>query len=430
MGNKKRKKRKKNRGRSARQIFLVTLGLTLACGLFVLAVMKISEMGEKGQEDFRLAEIEKEEIDAAELERFREGAAGEAAELSLGEEAADDGFDENGYFRDENGRILIEKRETEKEEVTLLFAGDILFDDSYTVMITLRQRANGIYDCFSPETLEEMAAADIYMLNNECTYPDRGTPTEGKQYTFRAKPENVKLLDDIGVDIVSLANNHAYDYGEISLLDSLATLEEDDMPYVGAGRNLEDASETVYFQVNGQKIAFISATQIERQSNPDTRGAKEDAAGVFRCMTETEIYDRVAKAKENGAFTVVYIHWGTEKTDELDWLQPVTAKQLAEAGADLIIGNHAHVLQAIAGVDGVPTIYSLGNFWFNSGTCDTCFVKVVLKEGKMESFQFIPVRQSGCYTKILTGAEKEAVLSYMRGISGTVTIDAEGYVSF
>jgi len=103
---------------------------------------------------------------------------------------------------------------------------------------------------------------------------------------------------------------------------------------------------------------------------------------------------------------------------------------LAQAGADLIIVDHAHVLQPLANVEGVPTIYSLGNYWFNSSTLNTCLVKVTLKDGEMQSFQFLPALQSGCYTKLLSGVEKEAVLEYMRGISGTVEIDAEGYVTF
>ena len=238
------------------------------------------------------------------------------------------------------------------------------------------------------------------------------------------------MLHELGVDIVSLANNHAYDYGEISLLDTLATLEGIDMPYVGAGRNLAEASGIVYFQAGSQKIAFLSGTQIERMTPPDTKGASENTPGVFRCLTETEIFDKIAEAKENSDFVVVYIHWGTEKTDQLDWAQPGMAKSLAQAGADLIIGDHAHVLQPLANVEGVPTIYSLGNYWFNSSTLNTCLVKVTLKDGEMQSFQFLPALQSGCYTKLLSGAEKEAVLEYMRGISGTVAIDAEGYVTF
>ncbi len=425
---KKKSKRKNNKRKSLGRAFLVTLFVTLSAGasvLFLVTFFGAEEKPEEVREEMpKVAEVEKEDIPEKIVSKEPEPRKAEMTEVSEMPEPVeeDDGWDENG-------RILVKKQETGNDEAILLFAGDILFDDSYTVMVTMRQRGS-IRACFSAETLREMEEADIFMLNNEFTYTNRGEPTPGKAFTFRAKPENAAMLHELGVDIVSLANNHAYDYGEISLLDTLATLEGIDMPYVGAGRNLAEASGIVYFQAGSQKIAFLSGTQIERMTPPDTKGASENTPGVFRCLTETEIFDKIAEAKENSDFVVVYIHWGTEKTDQLDWAQPGMAKSLAQAGADLIVGDHAHVLQPLANVEGVPTIYSLGNYWFNSSTLNTCLVKVTLKDGEMQSFQFLPALQSGCYTKLLSGAEKEAVLEYMRGISGTVAIDAEGYVTF
>ncbi len=434
-----KKKEKKNRGRGMWKAFLVTLVVTLLAGAGVLIlILQTGEGGdipEQRQEVSEIVKVEKEDIPAESLERKAKSAEAETADSSEGAEKsedleeADDGFDQSGCIRDAGGRILEKKQMTEGDEATLLFAGDILFDDGYAVMGAARQRG-GIRACFSEETLGEMEGADIFMLNNEFTYTDRGEPTPEKMFTFRAKPENVAMLHELGVDIVSLANNHAYDYGEISLLDSLEALEGIDMPYVGAGRNLAEASEAVYFHAGNQKIAFLSGTQIERLTPPDTKGATENAPGVFRCLTEKEIFTKIAEAEQNSDFVIVYIHWGTEKTDELDWVQPGMAKELAQAGADLIIGDHPHVLQEIANVEGVPTIYSVGNYWFNSSTLNTCLVKVKVKDGQMQSFQFIPALQSNCYTQILSGAEKNAVLDYMRGISTTVTIDGEGYVTF
>lgn len=408
---------------------MITLLVTLFAGasvLFLVGFLKTDDSPKTKPESSEIARIEKENIPVKPVEEEKKA---EITETSEEPEEEDDGFDEDGCIRNENGRILEKKQPTEGDEAILLFAGDILFDDSYSVMGAMRKRG-GIRACFSAETLQEMEAADIFMLNNEFTYTDRGEPTPEKAYTFRAKPENASMLHELGVDIVSLANNHIYDYGEISLLDSLAALEGIDMPYVGAGRDLAEASETVYFQAGNQRIAYISATQIERLSSPDTKGATESAPGVFRCFTETKIFDKVAEAKENSDFVVVYIHWGTEKTDELDWAQPGMAKSLAEAGADLIIGDHPHVLQPLANVNDTPVIYSVGNYWFNSSTLNTCLVKVTVKDGEMQRFRFLPARQSNCYTELLTGAERDAVLQYMRGISPTVEIDAEGYVTF
>lgn len=429
----KRDKRKKNTGKGMWKAFFAAFTVTLAAGAGALALLlwlgTERDTPESERAPQEIVKVEKEDIPAESLEKKAENIKQETAKKPAEPEEADDGFDESGCIRNENGRILEKKQETAGDEATLLFGGDILFDDGYAVMGSMRQRG-GIRACFSEETLREMEEADIFMLNNEFTYTNRGEPTPEKQFTFRAKPENAMMLYELGVDIVSLANNHAYDYGEISLLDSLATLEGINMPYVGAGRNLAEASESVYFHVGNQKIAFISATQIERLTPPDTKGATESAPGVFRCLTEKEIFTKIAEAKQNSDFVIVYIHWGTEKTDELDWAQPGMAQELARAGADLIIGDHPHVLQEIANVEGVPVIYSVGNYWFNSSTLNTCLVKVKVKDGKMQSFQFLPALQSNCRTQLLSGAEKNAVLDYMRTISTTVTIDAEGFVSF
>lgn len=315
-------------------------------------------------------------------------------------------------------------------EVVLAFAGDILFDDEYSIMASMKQRSNGIYDTISPDLLNEMTSADIFMLNNEFTYTLRGEPTFEKQFTFRADPETAEYLLDMGVDIVSLANNHAYDYGEISLLDSIDTLAAMQMPYVGAGRNLEEASSPFYFETNGMKIGILSSTQIERLDNPDTKGATENSAGVFRSWDGTLLYEKVKEVAEQCDFLVVYVHWGTENTTELDWAQKEQARKLVESGADLVIGNHAHCLQGIEVIDGVPVFYSLGNFLFNSKTLDTCLVKATVKDGKIESLQFIPALQTECKTKLLTGSEKERVIAYMQTLSNGVRIDEEGFLHY
>lgn len=329
------------------------------------------------------------------------------------------------YMRENN---IYAKEALADNEVTLSFGGDILFDAGYSVMSRLLQRPNGIYDCISEDLLAQMHASDILMLNNEFPYSDRGTPTPDKQFTFRAKPETAGLLEDMGVDIVSLANNHAYDYGEDAFLDTLDTLEEAGMPYVGAGRNLKEAVRPVYFIVNDIKIAYVSATQIERMDNPDTKGATETTAGVFRCLNPDKLLETVKEAKENSDFVVVYIHWGTENTAEPDWAQLDQAPKIAEAGADLIIGDHPHCLQPIQYVKGVPVVYSLGNFWFNSKTLDTCLVKATLDENGLKTLQFLPAQQKDCTTSLLYDAEKERVLSYMRSISPGIHIDEEGYI--
>ena len=320
------------------------------------------------------------------------------------------------------------KEAVEADSVTITFAGDILFDSNYSIMATLLQNGGNIESGIAPDVIAEMKSADIMMVNNEFPYSDRGEPLPEKQFTFRAAPSTISYLNDLGVDIVSLANNHAYDYGEDALVDTLQLLKEANMPYIGAGMNAQEASAPVYFIVNNLKIAFLSATQIERLDNPDTKEATDTSPGVFRCWNGDKLMQKVKEAKAESDFVIVYVHWGTENQEETDWAQNKQAAELVEAGADLIIGDHPHVLQRIEIVNGVPVIYSLGNFWFNSRTMDTGLVKVTLSEDGLQSFQFIPCLQSGCRTTLLSGEEKERVLGEMRRMSEGVQIDTEGYV--
>lgn len=312
--------------------------------------------------------------------------------------------------------------------VSIAFAGDILFDSNYAVMSKLLANGGDISAGVDPALINEMRSVDIMVLNNEFPYSDRGEPTPEKKFTFRARPQTVSYLGDMGVDLVSLANNHAYDFGENAFFDTMETLEGAGIAYMGAGRNLEEARRPVYYIINNIKIAFVAATQIERLDNPDTRGATESSAGVFRCWNGDNLLETVREAKENSDFVIVFLHWGTENVETIDWAQEKQAPEVVEAGADLVIGAHPHCLQQIDMVNGVPVVYSLGNFWFNSRTVDTGMVRVTLNENGLQSLQFVPCLQSGCRTSLVQGEEKSRILNYMRSLSGGIQIDDEGYV--
>ena len=168
----------------------------------------------------------------------------------------------------------------------------------------------------------------------------------------------------------------------------------------------------------------------ERMDNPDTKGATETSPGVFRCRNVDLLLSEVEKAKAVSDFVVVYVHWGTESTTELDWAQKEQAPLIAQAGADLIIGDHPHVLQGIEWIGDTPVIYSVGNFLFNSKTQDTCLVEVTLdaQTGALKASvsslpsERLPDHPSG-------RAEMARVISHMQSLSSGVTIDAEGYVT-
>lgn len=413
-------------------IFTLSLSTVLLVGILIMAacsvVIRTSEHKNKDTEratiDF--AVLGKGMTTSEEYDHFENG---EASGSQINEAI----LTENERLYSEaiaNGENVWIVECADSERVTFAFAGDILLDDSYAMMDRYRNRGSDIYDTFSTELLERMCSADVFMLNNEFPFSTGGTPTPGKKFTFRANPSNIELYEQMGVDVVSLANNHAYDYGETALMDTFTTLENANIPYVGAGRNIDEAKKPLYLIANGIKIGIVSATQIERNATPDTKEATATSAGVLRCMDPSALLEVIAEAKANSDFVILYIHWGTESQEETDWLQDEQAPIYAQAGVDLIIGDHPHCLQKIDVVSGVPVIYSLGNFWFNSKTQNTCLVEITVNKDGMETFQFIPCIQNDCRTILLEGNEKDGVLNYMRGLSPNVLIDNDGYVTF
>lgn len=361
------------------------------------------------------------------VERGGEEEASQIEEIIAVNDKYGDILNDPAYMIENN---IYAKDAADPEKVTIAFAGDILFDDRYAVMAGVMQNGGDITRGIDPALIDEMRSADIMMLNNEFPYSDRGEPLADKQFTFRAPVSSADYLNTLGVDLVSLANNHAYDYGETALLDTLAALQDAGIVYVGAGRDLAEARRPVCYIVNNVKIAVVSATQIERLDNPDTKGATDTTPGVFRCWNGEDLLETVREAAADNDFVIAYIHWGTENQEATDWAQEELAAALASAGADLIIGDHPHCLQRIDVVDGVPVVYSLGNFWFNSKTIDTGMIRISLDEDGMQSCQFVPCLQSGGRTTLLQGEEKERVLDYMRRISSGVQIDEEGYITW
>lgn len=319
-------------------------------------------------------------------------------------------------------------------EVTLCFIGDICFAEGYSVMSELYKHGDGILGCIAPEILQGLSAADIFMANNEFPYSSRGSARAGKQFTFRAKPESVSYLQDMQVDIVSLANNHAYDYGEEALTDTFDILKGAGIPFVGAGMNIEEAMKPVYFKANGRTIAFTSGTQIERTGNPDTKEATADSPGVLRTLDPGKMVKCIEEAETQADFVIVYVHWGSENTDLVEESQRKLAEAYVAAGADLIIGDHSHCLQGIDYIGDVPVFYSLGNFWFNSRTIDTGYARVVLNTVPGEdavtikTVEFVPCIQRGCHTYTTDESDKARILSYLQGISDHAAVSPEGII--
>ncbi len=319
---------------------------------------------------------------------------------------------------------------SDPQKVTMGFVGDVGFAAGYATINKYRSNGSDIHNSMDEGVLSTMQRIDIMMANNEFPYSDRGTPTPDKTFTFRADPKDVHIMKDMGVDIVSLANNHAYDYGPDALIDSIDTLNDARLPFVGAGKNIDEAMHPAYFHVNGHVISIVAATQIERLGSPDTKEATADSPGVLRTLDPKKAVEAIKEAESNSDFTVMFVHWGTESTDLVEQSQRDLARAYVDAGADLIIGAHSHCLQGIDYVDDVPVFYSLGNFWFNSKTLDTCIVRATIdSDCKLESVEFIPCIQRGSGVVSATPDEKSRIIKYMRGISNYADIDDDGFVT-
>lgn len=144
---------------------------------------------------------------------------------------------------------------------TILFTGDVLFANAFKAGYD----ADGIEGVVAPELLEELRAADILMVNNEFPFSDRGTPMADKQFTFRCSPCYVKALNEMGVDVVSLANNHTLDYGREALSDTFAALDGAGILYGGAGDSAERAKQVQVIEVHGKNTDLSRYPGLSRR---------------------------------------------------------------------------------------------------------------------------------------------------------------------
>ncbi len=304
-------------------------------------------------------------------------------------------------------------KNTENGATDMVFVGDVSFADGYSVMIAYNNRKKGVEGIVSTEVLNIMRNADITMANNEFTFTTRGTPQPGKKFTFRGNPENAKIYHEMGVDIVSLANNHAFDYGAVSLTDTLAALDAEGINRLGAGENIDEATSHFYYIVNGYKIAFVASSSLDPES---TRGATETLSGVFQSFASAPMVREIEKAKENADYVVAYVHWGRENTLDLHPTQLTMGKDFVDAGADVVVGMHSHCMQGAEYYKGKLIVYSLGNFTFSSKSLTCAMLKMSISDdGKIEN-TFYPMMQTGNFTSINSGDSGKEQLSLLRSL--------------
>ena len=335
-----------------------------------------------------------------------------------------------GYLEDEDTAAAhsIYLRNTEGTAVKLAFAGDICLTEDGYVIDHYDAVGGDISLCLSEEIMDRLNGADISMINHEYPVSTRGTALKGKYYTFRAAPEREIILQQMGIDLVSLANNHIYDFGADAFYDTLETLRQSDIPYVGAGADIEEASRPVYFVAGGIKIGFVSANRSEKIIY--TPEAGEDSPGVVR-MYDTEMMNNIIRqAAGQCDYLIAYVHWGTEDSKYYESYQTDIAREFFESGADAIIGSHPHVLQGMGFVDGKPVVYSLGDFWFNGETKYTTIVNLEVDIDGLEELSVLPCRQEGYETHYISDELGQgAFYDYLRGLSPETLIDTNGVVT-
>ncbi len=245
---------------------------------------------------------------------------------------------------------------TPDSPVTLAFGGDVHFEGRLANLLTTDGLA-----ALRPV----LGGADVAVVNLETAITDRGVE-QPKIYHFRTTPQALVTLQQAGVDAVSMANNHAVDYGPDGLTDTLAAQASSPIPVIGIGPDAKRAFAPAVFDVRGTKVAVIASTQINDYT-VHTYPATDTKPGIAGNLDNTRLLAAVRAARAVSDVVVVYLHWGSDYTTCPDGAQTSTAAALANAGADVVVGGHAHRVQGAGWLGRTYVDYGLGNFvWLNT----------------------------------------------------------------
>lgn len=311
-----------------------------------------------------------------------------------------------------------------RKETSLLFTGDALLTNSSIQIYNRNSR--GITGILAEDILAELKNADITMVNQEFPFSTRGTQMKDKQYTFKMDPKYVKIFEEMSVDIVSLANNHTLDFGIEALLDTIETLDNIQIKHVGAGENLEKAKAAEYIRVNEKTFAFLGASRVIPVYSWN---AAENSAGLFTTYDPELLLEEIKTAKSKSDFVVVYVHWGIEKKNHPEEYQRNLGKQYIDAGADIVIGSHPHVLQGIEFYNEKPIVYSLGNFVFGNSTFETMLLKVNVNDSGEMELSIVPCEAKNGFTEKLSDTDEMIQFyNYIESISYHTRINQQGSV--
>lgn len=284
---------------------------------------------------------------------------------------------------------------TEPPLTTLLFTGVIVPARCVQAAIDARQDPDYPYEAVR----EVIQQADLAIGTLNATISDF-PPHKGcvRTYVLVGSAENADALARAGFDVMSVATNHIKNCGlttcgNRAFFDTLENLRRVGILYVGAGENHAAAMQPVVVTVNGVRFGLVSLGHIEPMAF-----AGEDTPGIA-VLNEENLRQAIAAAREVSDVVIAMPHWGPEDAAMPSWIQRKLAEELAAAGADLIVGNHTHVIQGYGEVQGVPIFYGLGNFVFDQiwarDHSQGMILKVMYRGKEYAGYELIPTHVDG-----------------------------------
>ncbi|MFC7359545.1 CapA family protein [Nocardioides astragali] len=262
------------------------------------------------------------------------------------------------------------KQPPRREPVRLAFAGDIHFEG------VLADRLRDPSTALAPATAA-LAAADLAIVNLETSVGTGGSPEPGKRFTFSAGREAFDALTHAGVDVASMANNHALDFGRARLPSTMRAVRaagEADPPLsvIGIGSDQQQAFLPALTEVGDTVVATLAASLADQDPTADPTGhwaATRTRSGIADATAPSRLLSAVRHADETADVVVVYLHWGIQGESCPSPDQRRIAGRLVGAGADVVVGSHAHQLQGDGRLQEGYVAYGLGNFaWYSPGT--------------------------------------------------------------
>jgi len=302
---------------------------------------------------------------------------------------------------------------------TLIFTGDILLAGRVGAAI----EKSGVAAPFAGVS-GVLTKADLAIGNLECPLGTSGKP-ESKQYTFRGRPGSAAALSAAGFDVVTLANNHTVDYGRPALLETLAALRQCHIRFVGAGEDGGAARRFIVARAGSPplRVAILAFSNMQ----PTSFYAGTGRPGTNPALPARITAD-VAVARSQADLVVALFHWGAEFSQTPSNTQRFLAGVAADAGADLVVGHHPHVLQGLEKRGNALIAYSLGNFVFPSRgeARRTMMLRYTARQDGSRTAEVIPCVIDGFQPAVANGAAREKILGEVRRMSADLGLGIPG----